>query len=196
MSLTADKGQPSAPSVPAPRFQFTVADLYALSSVGLFTGRRVQLWDGDIIDMTVNPPHAKAVTALQKILTITFADRAIIYSQNPLDLGEPKTLPEPDVMLLKPGEYTDAAGRDRHPVASEVLLLIEVSDTTLLMDQTKKLSTYAAHGVGEYWIADLKSETWYVHHTPFEDGYRTRLSYRFGEAFAPLAFAEQADVWL
>lgn len=178
------------------RFKFSVEDFYALAATGVFADRHVELLDGDVIEMTINPPHAKAVMKLQKVLEHALGERSLISTQNPLDLGERATLPEPDLMVIKRLEYLDTRGRDRHPRPEDVFLLVEVADTTLSLDQTIKLEAYARNGVTEYWIADLNARTWYVHREPVGDTYRLRLTYRFGEAFAPSAFPDAERVWL
>jgi len=176
------------------RFKFTVDDLYVLSNLGLFEDRRIELWDGDILEVTINPPHAKAVTKLHNMFVAALG--ALVSSQNPLELGERDKLPQPDVMLLKPGDYLDERGRDRHPRPEEVLLLVEVADTSLYDDQTRKLAAYARHRVPEYWIADLNHHTWFIYREPQGDDYGLKTTYRFGEAFAPLAFPDVAKAWL
>jgi Uma2 family endonuclease len=178
------------------RFKFTVEDLYALDNLGLFGDRKVELWDGDIIEMSINPPHAACVTALINRFAGEFLGRALITSQNPLDMGEPDKLPQPDVMLLKPISYLDQAGLPRHPKPEEVLLLVEVADSSLFDDQTRKLKAYAGHSVQEYWIADLNHQVWWVYREPKADSYGYTASYSFGESFAPLAFPQASRAWL
>jgi hypothetical protein len=80
-----------APPPSSPRFKFTVKDFYALAQLGLFEDHKVELWNGDIVEMSVNPPHAKSVTKLVTTFVLTFADK--VSSQNPLELGELDTLP-------------------------------------------------------------------------------------------------------
>jgi Uma2 family endonuclease len=181
---------------PLTRFKFTVEDFYALAQLGLFEDHKVELWDGDIVEMSINPPHAKGVTRTHNEFFVAFMDRALVTSQNPLDIDEPDKLPQPDVMLLKLGDYLDGSGKDRHPKPHEVLLLVEISDSTLLYDQTHKLKMYAQHSIPEYWIADLNHQTWFVYREPTGDSYTFRTTYRFGEAFAPLAFPEVVKAWL
>jgi Uma2 family endonuclease len=185
-----------APALSSPRFKFTVKDFYALAQLGLFADHKVELWNGDIVEMSINPPHAKSVSTLATSFVLAFADKAVISNQNPLELGEPDKLPQPDLMLLVPGDYLDETGRDRHPRPHEVLLLVEISDSTLYDDQTRKLKTYASHGVTEYWIADLNHQTWFVYREPKHDAYSFRTTYRFGETFAPLAFPKTSKAWL
>ena len=178
------------------RFKFTLEDYYTLHDMGLFADKHVELWDGDIIEMTVNPPHALAIMRLQKIFERSFGDKVLVSSQNPLNLGEENTLPEPDLMLLKDLPYVDAAGKARHPIPADVLLLVEVSDSTLKDDRGRKLARYARHGIQEYWVADIKNEQWFVYRKPLAKNYQEEQRYLFAEAFAPSAFHEQARVWL
>jgi Uma2 family endonuclease len=180
-----------------PRFKFTVKDFYALAELGLFEDHKVELWDGDIVEMSVNPPHADGVADIHNSFARTFSDdEARVKSQSPLDIGESDKLPQPDVMLLKPVIYIDESGQRRHPKPHEVLLLVEISDTTLSYDKNSKREIYAKHGIHEYWIADLKSQTWFVYQEPRGEDYTVKLTYSFGTAFAPLAFPNVAKAWL
>jgi Uma2 family endonuclease len=177
------------------RFKFTIDDFYALDSLGIFTDK-VELWDGDIIEATINPPHGNAVTRLLTMFARYLAEKVLIASQSPLYLGERDKLPQPDGMLLRPGNYRTAQGSERHPEPQDVLLLIEVADTTLLDDQPRKLKAYADHNVQEYWVADLNHRTWFIYRDPQGDDYQFKTTYHFGEAFAPLAFLGIAQPWL
>lgn len=167
------------------RHRFTVDEFQRLSRAGLFDDQRVELLDGDLLDVTINPPHAQAVTRLQKRF-----ERALVYSQNPLDLGLEHYLPQPDVMLIRDRAYRE------HPSVDDTLLLVEVADDTLQKDQTLKKALYARAGVVEYWIADLSHRIWYVYREPRGDDYALAEVYRFGEAFAPAAFPDVSEVWL
>jgi Uma2 family endonuclease len=172
------------------RHRFTIDELRQLSSSGLFDDRRVELLDGDLMDVTINPPHAQAVTKLQKPFERAFGDRAVVYSQNPLDLGLEHYLPQPDVMLIEARDYFS------HPRAADVLLLVEVADETLQKDRVVKMPLYARAGIREYWIADLNQRTWYVYRQPQGKDYTEAVAYRFEEAFAPAAFPDDLAPWL
>lgn len=172
------------------RHRFTTEEFKQLSSVGLFEDRRVELLDGDLIDVTINPPHAQAVTQLQKRFERAYGDRALVYSQNPLELGLEHYLPQPDVMLIRDRTYRD------HPGPADVLLLVEVADDSLQKDQTVKKSIYARAGIMEYWLADLNQSLWYVYRRPRGDDYLESQRYRFSDAFAPSAFPDKVGVWL
>ncbi len=185
------------PPVESPRFKFTVKDFYALAELGLFEDHKVELWNGDVVEMSVNPPHAGAVTDVHNSFVRVFSDEeALVTSQNPLNMGEGDKLPQPDVMLLKPIVYVDNVGNRRHPEPHEVLLLVEISDSTLSFDKSSKLNLYAKHGIREYWIADLKSRTWFVYQEPYGEDYTVKLTYPFGEAFAPSALPDTPKAWL
>jgi Uma2 family endonuclease len=189
--------QTLAPPPEPERFKFTVKDFYALADLGLFEDRKVELWDGDIVEMSVNPPHADGVADVHNSFARTFSDaEARVKSQSPLDIGESDKLPQPDVMLLKPIAYVDELGQRRHPKPHEVLLLVEISDSTLAYDKNNKLKSYAKHGIYEYWIADLNSQTWLVYQEPRGEDYTVKLAHPFGTAFAPLALPNVVKVWL
>jgi Uma2 family endonuclease len=133
-----------------PRRHFTVADYHRLGEVGILgEGERVELIDGDIIDMTpIGSPHAGRIKRLTRLLAQAVGDQAILAVQDPVVLGD-YSEPEPDLALLRPRAdfYTDS-----HPQASDVLLLIEVADTSLRIDRDIKVPLYARHGIPEVWI--------------------------------------------
>ena len=89
-----------------------------------------------------------------RLLTFLFEENAIIRRQSPIRLSDDSE-PEPDIAILKPRAdfYTKS-----HPQAKDVLLIIELSDSTLSYDQEVKLPLYATAGIPEYWIVDLQKE--------------------------------------
>lgn len=100
-------------------------------------------------------------------------------------------MPHPDVILLKRRSY-----RKTRPQPADVLLLIEVSNTSLTVDTGQKLAKYAAARVQDYWIANLKAGEWLVHRDPVATRYRSVTRVDFAEPLAPLAFPEDGLVWL
>ena len=137
------------------RHRITVDDYYRMAEAGvLAVDARVELIEGEIIDMApMKSRHASAVAKLLALLTSAVGQHAMVWCQLPLRLGK-QSEPEPDLMLLRPRAdfYADA-----HPVAADVLLLIEVSDSTARYDREIKTPLYARHGVSEVWIVDLDS---------------------------------------
>jgi len=113
---------------------------------------RVELIEGDIVEMSpIGRLHAAQVRRLTAVLSRLAADRAMVSVQNPVDLDD-HSEPEPDVaLLIARSDYY--AGR--HPGPADVLLLIEVSDSSADHDRQVKLPLYARAGVQEVWIIDL-----------------------------------------
>jgi Uma2 family endonuclease len=137
------------------RHRLTVADYYRMAEAGIFApNARIELIEGEIIDMApIGTRHRSAVMRLNALLAVATAPHAILSVQNPLRLSD-LSEPEPDLMLLKPREDFYAAA---HPSAADVLLLIEVADTSARYDREIKLPLYARHGVPELWIVDLEA---------------------------------------
>ena len=116
---------------------------------------RVELIDGEIIDMT--PPgsrHAGTVMQLNRLLQRALGDSAIVLVQSPISLGR-YSEPQPDLALLKPRDdfYTSA-----HARSADVLLVVEVADTSLRYDRDIKIALYARHGIPEVWLIDVRAK--------------------------------------
>jgi Uma2 family endonuclease len=111
--------------------------------------------------------HSGAVNALNYLLMRAAGDRATVTAQSPLRLSDVSE-PLPDFMLLKPrGDFY----RGGHPTAADVLLLVEVAQSSLRYDRGVKLPLYARHGVPEVWIVDLTGRVVEVHRAPGPEGY-------------------------
>ena len=132
-----------------------------LAEEGVFDDRRVELLDGDVVEMPpIGSRHVVTLDDLRDAIARRVGDRACIRTQSPLALGR-DSLPQPDLCIV-PGRRADY--RDAHPTSA--LLVIEVSDTTLRLDRTTKAALYARAGVPEYWIVNLVDEQIEVHRTP------------------------------
>ena len=163
-----------------PRKRFTRDEVERLIATGIFEGQRYELIDGELLDkMGQKPPHAAAIQLLLATLA-RLLDLALIRIQLPIEASgadRERSLPEPDVAVLaepKP-EY-----HRRHPRGDELLLVVEVSDTTTGFDLTRKAALYAGAGVPEYWVLDLTRRVLVVHRRP--DGSTYRLAQLFSEA--------------
>lgn len=135
---------------------------------------RVELIEGEIVEMTpVGSRHAATVGRLTQLLGDRVKGRAIVWVQNPLSIPDGGTRVgselQPDLVLLasRPDFYEDA-----HPTPADVLLLIEVGDTSLPFDRDVKLPLYAAGGVHELWLVSLPDRTVEVHREPVRRSYR------------------------
>lgn len=169
--------------------RFTAAEFQRMGQTGVFgEDSRLELIEGEVVEMApIGPEHANRVARLNELLVLAFAGRAIVNPGNPL-LLDPHSEPEPDFALLKPrpGGY---AGR--HPVPEDVLLIVEVADTSLLYDRQRKVPLYARHGIPEVWLVSLPEQTVTVYQSPAAAGYQVERELRRGEALAPLAFADR-----
>ena len=186
--------KPQLEPLPYEPREFTYRELLAMEQAGILgEDERVELLNGSIVPMTVNPPHALVVRELNKTLSLAFLSVAEVDVQNPLRLSrdlDDRQLPVPDVMLLARRDYAD------HPQPEDVFLLIEVSDTTLLKDRGVKLPLYAKAGVGEVWLFNLVDKRLEVYTEPQGEVYRTRRTLGLSERVAPQRFPDRAQVWL
>jgi Uma2 family endonuclease len=146
------------------RLRFTRAEVERLEKLGGFEGKRFELIDGELIDkMGQNPPHTGALTRM--LLALGFFGMQI-RSQASIEISEDeqeRSLPEPDISILV--RWTPEYDR-RLPRADELLLVIEVSDTSLTFDLGRKAVLYAKAGVREYWVLDIGRRRLVVHRHP------------------------------
>ncbi len=129
---------------------------------------RVELIEGEIIDMTpIGSRHAACVDCLNQLILPAVLGRAILRVQQPLVLGD-RSEPEPDIALVR---HRDDFYRAAHPSAGDVLLIVEVAETSLRYDREVKIPLYASHGIPEVWLVDLESRDLRVFRGPGEKGY-------------------------
>ncbi len=167
---------------PPTRHHFTVAEYGRMGEAGIFgEDDRVELIAGEIVDMSpINPRHASCVKRFNRHLNRSVGDAAIIGVQDPIQLDD-HSAPQPDLAVLRPRD--DAYARS-HPTPGDVLLVIEVSDTTLAYDRGVKLALYAAAGIAESWIANLVDRRLERYTEPRDGAYR-RVDYaQRGETLA------------
>jgi hypothetical protein len=148
---------------------------------------RVELIDGDIIQMTpIGRRHAASVAELNRLLLTAVGPRALLWPQNPITLSD-DTEPQPDIVLLRPraDRYLED---DAHP--ADVLLLVEVADTSQRYDRRVKLPRYGRAGVPEVWIVDLPGEVVEVCRRPTRRGYAQIERVGRGGSVAPEAFPD------
>ncbi len=151
------------------RHRLTVADYYRMAEVGILANdARVELIDGEIIDMA--PPgslHAAAVHRLNESFVRAAEGRAMVLVQNPIRLSE-YSEPQPDLALLRRREdfYSE-----HHPLPADVLLVIEIADTSLRFDRETKMPLYAVHGIPELWLVDLRGKRLVRHRIPEQGTY-------------------------
>ena len=152
------------------RRRFTRQEYHRMAEVGILgEDDRVELIGGEIVQMSpIGRRHAAFVDNLNQLLVTGLSGRAIVSVQDPVVLTE-DTEPQPDMKVLRRREVSYKL-REAHP--EDVLLLIEVADSSLAYDRTTKLQLYAEARIPEYWIVDCDAETVEVHRNPNANGYR------------------------
>ncbi len=154
----------SSETIEPTRFIWTTDEYYKLADLGFFDGRRVELIEGEIIEMTpMNKPHATAVRKVIYVLREIFTEGYLIDSQLPMGFSKINE-PEPDIAIVK-GKIEDFA--KSHPKTAE--LIVEVSDSTLSYDRKQKASLYAKNKIEDYWIVNLKNRCLEVYRRPIKD---------------------------
>ncbi len=148
---------------------------------------RVELLNGALFDMSpIGSRHAAIVKKLIHLFTRPDIGKVILGVQDPVQLN-PISLPQPDVVLLR---QRDDFYAEAHPGPADVLLLIEVADSSLVYDTEEKLPAYAAAGIPEVWIINLNDDCIDRHLTPDARGYRLRERFRPGDDLTPTLLPE------
>ncbi|MGB3681309.1 MAG: Uma2 family endonuclease [Rubrobacteraceae bacterium] len=160
------------------RRHFTVHDYHRMAEAGIIhEDDRVELIEGEIVEMAaIGSRHFTCVNTLNHLLVREVGDEAIVSVQNPVRLGE-RNEPEPDLAVIRPRDY-----RDSLPGPEDVMLLIEVSDTTLSYDRNVKIPLYARSDIEEVWVVDLGSGVIERHTGPSGGIYRHLERARRGES--------------
>jgi Uma2 family endonuclease len=149
---------------------FNVDEYYRMAEAGIFTeDDRVELIEGEIIDMSpIGSYHAGCVDQLNSLLNQKIGQAASIRVQSPIRLND-FSQPQPDIALLKP--RADFYRRS-HPTPADVLLVVEVADTSVDYDRHVKLPLYAGAGIPETWLVILPKDTVEVHSQPQNGKYQ------------------------
>jgi Uma2 family endonuclease len=170
------------------RRRFTRAEYHQMAQTGILKPRpRVELIDGDIIEMSpIGRPHKSSVDRLLRRFDRNVGDDAIVRVQSSIvldDYGEP----EPDVTLLR---YREDFYADSDEVPADILLVIEVAESSESYDRRTKAPLYARYGIPELWIVDLNRDRITCYLDPTAGGYATTRVFRRGESLSPLAFPD------
>ena len=147
--------------------------------------QRIELIHGEVIEMPPpNPPHESIVDFLMVwSFDNTSREEVRVRIQNSVGLPELDSVPVPDVAWMRQENYYH-----RRPLPEDVLLVIEVSDSTLRKDRTTKADLYASAGLMDYWIVDVNARRILVHRNPGPDGYVDKRTYDEAHTITPLAF--------
>jgi Uma2 family endonuclease len=168
-----------------PRRRFTVDEYHRMAEAGILRAdERVELLDGDVVEMSpTGDRHIEAVNrCTDQFAALVVARRARISTQNPVWLG-PHTEPQPDVALV-PREVLGA------PRLGEILLAIEVADSSVDDDRTTKVPLYARAGVPETWLLNVEAGELEVYREPGPEGYGRVFTRRPEQQVAAEAFPD------
>ena len=162
---------------------FTIQDMEQMIANGILgEDERIELIEGHLITMSPpGAPHAACVTRLNKAFSRQVDDDMLVRIQDPMQTHE-RTQPEPDIAILTPRQDFYTSGR---PTANDVLLLIEVLDSSLKYDEETKLPLYAAAGVREVWIVNLQDHWIDCYSDPAPRTYRLRERFFAGDTIHP-----------
>lgn len=168
--------------------RFTIDEYYRMAEVGILAaGERVELLNGVITRMApIGGDHATSVTELGWSLSRRLPDSVRVRVQQPIRIP-PESEPEPDLVVVP---YRPGAFRSRHPGPEDVLLLIEVADSSLRYDRDLKLPLYAAAGIPEAWLFDVRHHCVLVNREPKDGRYTVQEIVERDGTLTPLAFPE------
>lgn len=149
---------------------FTTTEYHQMIEAGVFKeDDRFELLNGEIIEMCpIGPRHAACVKRLNQLLSDKVRKMAITGVQDPVLLND-YSEPQPDLTLLKPRADFYASG---HPTPADVLVAIEVADTTAETDRRVKVPAYALAGIVETWLVDLFNDRVEIHSKPHNGVYQ------------------------
>ena len=170
------------------RHRFTVDEYHRMSEAGIFAeDDRVELIDGEIVEMTpIGVRHAACVRRLNRLFSGRLGERAIVDVQNPIRVRE-QSEPQPDVALLRPRPDLYAPS---HPGPGDILLLVEVAETSAHLERAVKVPLYARAGIQEVWLVDLAGEVIEVYRRPLPERYQELQRVGRGQQLSSQAFPD------
>ncbi len=169
--------------------KFDVEQYELMGKAGIFHPEsRLELIEGEIVIMTpIGLKHSVTINRFNYALSQSIGKNGIVSIQNSIRLPD-YSEPQPDIVILKP-RHDFYAGK--FPQAEDVLLLIEVADSSLKYDQSAKLVLYAKYGIFEYWIANLERNVLEIYREPQNLNYlKQKVIDTDAIPFAPIAFPE------
>ncbi|HEC85422.1 MAG TPA: Uma2 family endonuclease, partial [Thioploca sp.] len=165
------------------KYRVNLSEWHKMGQHNIFPPQaRVELIEGEIIEMPpIGPTHAGCVFNLIELLASQKGKMAALNVQNPIQLSD-FSEPEPDVVLLRPSPQLYKVG---HPTAADILLLIEVSDTSVNYDRDTKIPLYARDGIIECWLVDVGARTVEVYLNPTQHGYTEKRLFQLKQTLIP-----------
>ncbi len=173
--------------------KFTVLQYHLMHEAGVFAeGDRLELIDGEIREMSpIGRKHAACIIRLVRLFVQKLDDRAMVSAQNSIRLQN-NSEPQPDIAILK---WRDDSYEEGLPTSEDVLLIIEVSDSTIAYDRTVKSLLYAANGIPEMWLFDVNNKIVEGYSQPSASGYKRMQRYEQNDTLAMVAFPDIFFGW-
>jgi Uma2 family endonuclease len=166
----------------------TTSEYDRMIEAGIYTENdRIELLNGEIIEtMPKGPRHSVLNDSIIDLFAKTFGEKVYVRSQNPIVLDN-FSEPEPDIVLVKPPRRKYL---ENHPTPNDILLVMEISDTTLAYDRDDKEQAYSRNGIQQYLLLNLQNQTLEDYREPNADGYGAKRTFRSGDVFNLVAFPE------
>lgn len=167
------------------RHAVSTGEYLRMGEAGVFAREaRLELIAGEILEMApIGSSHAGTLNILNRLVTRRAGEEAIVSVQQPVVVDD-HSVPQPDLALLRP--RSDSYVKS-HPTSADVLLLIEVADTTLAFDLGAKAALYGRSGIAELWVVDVQGRSVRVFREPSPSGYRTSFTIAEGQSVSCLA---------
>ncbi len=164
-----------------PLWRMSVEKYHKAIDAGVLAGEPIELLEGWLIcKVTKNIPHASASRRIRAALAKILPSNVLMDNENPITLQESQ--PEPDIFIVR-GQLQDY--ETHHPFAEDILLVVEISDSTLQQDRTTKKRIYARAGIPIYWLANLVDDQIEVYNDPSGPtqlpDYHQRRDYQIGD---------------
>jgi len=174
-------------------FKFTVAQYHLMYETGVFAeSDRLELINGEIKTMSpIGRKHAACINRLVTAFTQKLGKRIVLSVQNSIRL-EDNSEPQPDLAILKP---RDDFYEDTLPSPADILLIIEVADSSIAYDRDIKAPLYATAGIPEMWLFDVNNKTIASFSQPSSLGYKQLQRYDRGDRLTMLAFPDVVFDW-
>ena len=177
----------------ASRLRFTTEQYHLMHEVGVFQeGDRLELINGEITNMSpIGRKHVACIIRLDKLIQKKLGDRVMVSTQNSIYLDD-NSQPQPDLAILKPRDDFYESGL---PTPADILLIIEVADSSLDYDRHVKAPLYAAVGIPEMWLFDVNQKLIEGYTQPSRSGYKQIHRYDEGDTLSIIAFPDVTFNW-
>ena len=177
--------EPLLAPTPEGRVRFSREAYQRMCEAGFFgPDAQVELLDGEILMMSpIGPLQGALVRRLTRFFIKHLPESIECSVQLPIVAGN-HSEPEPDIALIR---CRDDDYQHEHPSTADVVLLVEVAQSSLAYDLGRKLQIYASSGIPEYWVVDAGQKLIIVHRAPVGSEYQFAEAFAAGTSVAPLA---------